>query len=417
MSKRDYLVDDVGVDGFKTDGSEAIFGRNLTFADGRKGDEMHNAYPNSYTGAYNAYLQSKKGSNAVVFARGGTAGAQTRGIFWAGDQTSSFDGFQDAVRAGISAGQSGVPYWAWDLAGFTGTFPSAELYLRSAAMATFAPVMQFHSEKASPSPSEARTPWNVQARSGDTSVVPTFRKFANVRMNLLPYIYTEAKRSADTGVPMMRAMSIDFPNDSTAASQDMQYMFGDQLLVAPITAQGATSKDVYVPAGEWYDVWYNARFTGPATKTYNAGTNTIPVYVRPGAIVPLNLNADYGGWFADVVQRLHTSGYHVTLTADHGNVAVRGIGRVADGILAEERGVRARLYTDLLLRDRTVSTIQGAIAWPGAGLPPTISAAFAPPGSAFTTEGQYLVAHGGIDLRDVMVPCISLRPTGREEHR
>ena len=111
------------------------------------------------------------------------------------------------------------------------------------------------------------------------------------------------------------------------------------------------------------------------------------------------------------------SDYHVTLTADHGNVAVRGIGRVADGILAEERGVRARLYTDLLLRDRTVSTIQGAIAWPGAGLPPTISAALAPPGSAFTTEGQYLVAHGGIDLRDVMVPCISLRPTGREEHR
>lgn len=293
MSKRDYLVDDVGVDGFKTDGSEAIFGRNLTFADGRKGDEMHNGYPNSYTGAYNTYLQTKKGNNAVVFGRAGTAGAQTRGIFWAGDQTSSFDAFQEAVRAGISAGQSGVPYWTWDLAGFTGSFPSAELYLRSAAMATFAPVMQFHSEKANPSSSEARTPWNVQARTGDTSVISTFRKFANVRMNLLPYIYTEAKRSADTGVPMMRAMNIDFPNDTMAASQEMQYMFGDQLLVAPITTQGATSKDVYIPAGEWYDLWYNGRFTGPATKTYNAGTNTIPVYVRPGAIVPLNLNADY----------------------------------------------------------------------------------------------------------------------------
>lgn len=176
MSKRDYLVDDVGVDGFKTDGSEAIFGRNLTFADGRKGDEMHNAYPNSYTGAYNTYLQTKKGSNAVVFGRAGTSGAQTRGIFWAGDQTSSFAAFQDAVRAGISAGQSGVPYWAWDMAGFTGSFPSAELYLRSAAMAAFAPVMQFHSEKSNPNPSDARTPWNVQARSGDTSVVPTFRQ-------------------------------------------------------------------------------------------------------------------------------------------------------------------------------------------------------------------------------------------------
>ena len=122
-----------------------------------------------------------------------------------------------------------------------------------------------------------------------------------------------------------------------------------------------------------------------------------------------------GGWLANLVQRLHTSGYHVTLTADHGNVAVRGIGRVADGILAEERGVRARVYSDPLLRDRTVNAIPGAIAWPGAGLPPTISAALAPPGSAFTTEGQYLVAHGGIDLREVMVPCISLRPADRDE--
>ena len=293
MSKRDYLLDDVGIDGFKTDGSESIFGRNLAFADGRKGDEMHNAYPNSYTGAYNSYLQSKKGNNAVVFGRGGTAGAQTKGIFWAGDQASSFAAFQDAVRAGISAGQSGVPYWSWDMAGFTGTFPSSELYLRSAAMAAFAPVMQFHSEKSNPSPSDTRTPWNVQTRTGDTSVLPTFRKFANVRMNLLPYTYTEAKRSADTGVPMMRHMGIDFPTDATAGTQDMEYMFGDQLLIAPVTIQGATSKAVYVPAGEWYDLWYNGRFTGPATKTYNAGTDTIPVYVRPGAIIPLNLNADY----------------------------------------------------------------------------------------------------------------------------
>jgi len=293
MSKRDYLMDEVGIDGFKTDGSEAIFGRNLTFADGRKGDTMHNAYPNSYTGAYNTYVQTKKGTNGAIFSRAGTAGAQTRGIFWAGDQTSSFDAFQEAVRAGISAGQSGIPYWAWDMAGFTGPFPGAELYLRSAAMATFSPVMQFHSEKANPSPSEARTPWNVQARTGNTSVIPIFRKFANVRMNLLPYLYSEAKRSADTGVPMMRAMSVDFPTDETAGGLDQQYIFGDQLLVAPVTTQGATTKNVYIPAGEWYDLWNGGRFTGPGTKAYGVPLDLIPVYARPGAIIPLNLNADY----------------------------------------------------------------------------------------------------------------------------
>ncbi|GAA4079558.1 TIM-barrel domain-containing protein [Nonomuraea soli] len=291
MSKRDYLFD-IGVDGFKTDGSEAIFGRNVTFADGRKGDEMHNAYPNSYTSAYNTYVKGKNAQN-TIFSRAGTSGAQQYSIFWAGDQNSSFSAFQEAVRAQLSAGQSGVPYTAWDLAGFTGTFPSAELFLRSTSQATFSPIMQYHSEKANPAVSEARTPWNVQARTGDTTVIPTFRKFANVRMNLIPYLYTEAKAGSATGVPMMRAMSFAFPGDSTAAPLDQQYMFGSQLLVAPITTQGATTKNVYVPAGEWYDLWNGGRVTGPVTKSYYAGLDSIPVYARPGAIIPLNLNADY----------------------------------------------------------------------------------------------------------------------------
>lgn len=293
MSKRAYLFDDVGIDGFKTDGSEAIFGRNLTFADGRKGDEMHNAYPNEYTRAYSNYVQTKQGGQGALFSRAGTSGAQANSIFWAGDQASTFAAFQQAVRAGISAGQSGVPFWAWDLAGFTGSFPSSELYLRSAAQATFSPIMQYHSEKANPSPSEARTPWNVQARTGDTSVIPTFRKFANVRMNLIPYLYTEAKNAADTGLPMMQAMGIAYSADTTAAAQDQQYMFGRQLLVAPVTTQGATSTDVYLPTGEWYDFWNGGRAVGPGTKTYFASTDTIPVYARAGAIIPLNLNANY----------------------------------------------------------------------------------------------------------------------------
>lgn len=293
MSKRAYLLDEIGVDGFKTDGSEAVDGRNVTAADGRKGDELHNAYPNEYTGAYNDFVQNKTQGKGAIFSRAGTSGAQGNSIFWAGDQASTFNAFQEAVRAGISAGQSGVPFWSWDMAGFTGTFPSSELYLRSAAQATFSPVMQYHSEKANPAQSEARTPWNVQARTGDTSVIPAFRKFANTRMNLLPYLYTEAKNASTTGLPMMQAMSIAYPNDPTAAALDQQYMFGRQLLVAPITAAGSTSKDVHLPAGEWYDFWNGGRASGPGIKVYNAGTDTIPVYARAGAIVPLNLNADY----------------------------------------------------------------------------------------------------------------------------
>lgn len=293
MSKRSYLFDDIGIDGLKTDGSEAVFGRNVTSGSGRKGDELHNAYPNEYTRAYKDFVQTKTAGQGALFSRAGTSGAQANSIFWAGDQASTFGAFQEAVRAGISAGQSGVPFWSWDLAGFTGSFPSSELYLRSAAQATFSPIMQYHSEKSNPGVSEARTPWNVQARTGDSTVVPKFKKFANTRMNLIPYLYTEAKNASTTGLPIMQAMSIAYGNDSTAAAQDQQYMFGRQLLVAPITTQGATSKSVYLPAGEWYDFWNGGRAQGAGTKVYNAGTETIPVFAKAGAIVPLNLNADY----------------------------------------------------------------------------------------------------------------------------
>jgi alpha-glucosidase (family GH31 glycosyl hydrolase) len=304
MDKRRYLVEELGVDGFKTDGSEALFGRDLIVSDGRRGDEMHNAYPNEYTSAYNDFVQETTGADGTIFSRAGTSGGQSESIFWAGDQASTFGAFQEAVRAGQSAGQSGVPFWAWDLGGFTGSFPSAELYLRSTAQAVFSPIMQYHSEKADPSPSEERTPWNVQARTGNTTVVPTFARYANVRMNLVPYLYTEADDSATTGVPMMRAMSLAFPDDPDAAQYDQQYMFGSQLLVAPITNQGQTVKDVYLPAGEWYDFWNGGRASGEGVKMYDAGPDGIPVYARAGAVIPLNLNDAYevGGTIGNDVE-------------------------------------------------------------------------------------------------------------------
>ncbi|RJL32600.1 TIM-barrel domain-containing protein [Bailinhaonella thermotolerans] len=294
MGKRAYLLDEVGIDGFKTDGGEAVFGRGLEFADGRRGDVMHNSYPNAYTRVYGEHARARGG---VVLSRAGTAGAQAHSVFWAGDQDSGFGAFREAVRAGLSAGMSGVPFWTWDLAGFTGGFPSAELYLRAAAQAVFSPIMQYHSEKADPGASEARTPWNVAARTGDDSVLPVFRRFANVRMNLVPYLYSEAARSARTGMPMMRAMSLAFPGDDAfpgdgaGAGRDQQYLLGENLLVAPVTTAGATVRELRVPAGEWTDLWNGGRFTGPGTKAYGADLATIPVYARPGAILPLNLDA------------------------------------------------------------------------------------------------------------------------------
>lgn len=160
-------------------------------------------------------------------------------------------------------------------------------------MAAFSPIMQFHSEKANPYPSEERSPWNVQARTGDTSVISTFAKFANVRMNLLPYIYSEAKKTSTTGIPLMRAMVIEYPNDANTYGLTAQYMFGDNLLVAPIVNEGETNKSIYLPSGEWIDFWWGAQRPGGRTITYGASVNDIPVFVKAGAIIPMNLNSQY----------------------------------------------------------------------------------------------------------------------------
>jgi hypothetical protein len=115
------------------------------------------------------------------------------------------------------------------------------------------------------------------------------------------------------------------------------------------------------------------------------------------------------GWLAQVIEVLHQADFSVTLTADHGNVAVRGIGRVDDGVLAEEAGHRVRIYRDPLLRDRILAHTPSAIAWSGSGLPSDLSVVLAPSGSAFTTAGSFLIAHGGLDLREVLVPWVILR--------
>ncbi|MEW6232059.1 MAG: TIM-barrel domain-containing protein [Chloroflexota bacterium] len=301
-SKRDYLfnMNGVGIDGFKTDGGEYIYGRNLTFANGKKGDEMRNAYPGTYMGAYYNFVQTKTGNNGILLSRAGSAGAQAYPATWSGDEQSTFSAFQDSIRAGLSASMSGVPFWGWDLAGFSGDIPTKELYLRGAAMSAFVPVMEFHSETSGdPNPSQARSPWNMEARLADSQARTGFAKFANIHMNLLPYAYSEAKQTSLTGVPMMRSMFLEYPNDTTAVNQTYQYMYGSQLLVAPVETQGATTKSVYLPRGEWIDLWNGGQHSGPTTVNYGVSDlETIPVFVKAGAILPLNLDNNYalGGY-------------------------------------------------------------------------------------------------------------------------
>lgn len=280
FSKRAYLLDEVGIDGFKTDGGEHMWGADTRFANGRRGDEVWNEYPRLYTEAYYDFATSRR--QAITFSRAGFTGSQRSPLHWAGDENSTWEAYRHSIFAGLSAAVSGISFWGWDFGGFSGEIPSAELYLRAAAMATFCPVMQYHSEyNAHRRPSNDRTPWNIQQRTGDQRVIPIFRHFAELRHLLLPYILEEARHSAASGEPMMRALKLWHPQ-----AGDYEYFFGRDLLVSPVVQPGAAHWAVYLPQGTWYDLWDRQPFSGGRQVEVPAPLDRIPVFVREGADIP-----------------------------------------------------------------------------------------------------------------------------------
>ncbi len=290
LSKRQYLLDEIGVDGFKTDGGEHLWGRDLKFADGRTNAELWNEYPKLYQDHFYNFIQRMRDGNGVCFSRAGYIGSQTSPIHWAGDQDSTWDSFRAVLMAGQNLGICGVPFWGWDIGGFSGPIPSAELYLRSTAAAAFAPVMQYHSApNDNPSVSIDRTPWNIQEQSGDERVIPIFRKFANLRMNLLPYLYSEAVHSSRTGQPIFGCPYVRFM-DQQCLEYPYQFLCGQHLLVAPVTEPGVTAWHIYLPEGEWVDFWTGDLYHGGQVIKMDVGLDQIPVFVREGAILPFHLN-------------------------------------------------------------------------------------------------------------------------------
>lgn len=293
MGKRAYLLTDIGIDGFKTDGGEHIWGRDLVFADGRGSDEVWNEYPNQYAGTYFQFARQHK-PDAITFSRAGYTGTQAFPGHWAGDENSTWEAFRHSILAGLSAGISGIAFWGWDFAGFSGEIPTAELYLRTAAMATFCPIMQYHSEyNHHRKPCNDRTPWNIAERTQSPKVLSMFRYFAHIRMNLLPYILNAARQSASTGVPMMRAQFLAYPQNDESSACPYQYLFGDSLLVAPIVEPGLSEIEVYLPQGEWVSFWDESLFTGNTTHTISTSLAQIPVFVKANSVIPMNLDKTF----------------------------------------------------------------------------------------------------------------------------
>jgi len=290
--KRAHLLEWYGVDGFKTDGGEHLWGVDVAAFDGATGDAAANRFPTQYLAAYHRFLEAHGTGDKLIFSRAGFTGSQILPTHWAGDEDSTWEAYRASLTAGLSAGLCGVAFWGWDIAGFSGPLPTSELYQRATAMATFCPIMQYHAEhNGHRRPLADRTPWNVAEQTGDPDALETYRRFAQLRMNLVPYLYGLGDEAAETGLPLMRAMALAFPEDPTARGLDDQYMLGDALLVAPILEPGTSERRVYLPAGEWFDLWTGAAIAA-GWQTVPAALDTIPVFVRGGAVVPLWMPAD-----------------------------------------------------------------------------------------------------------------------------
>ncbi|MCL5964738.1 MAG: hypothetical protein M1369_02990 [Deinococcus sp.] len=296
FAKRRYLFD-LGIDGFKTDGGEHLWGRDLRAYDGRRGLALFNAYPNLYVGAYHEFVQEATKGDGLTFSRSGYTGAQKYPAHWAGDENSTWAAFKASILAGLSAGLSGISIWGWDIGGFSGEVPTVELYLRSTAMACFCPVMQYHSELHWAADNRDRTPWNIAERHQDKKALEVYRHYAKLRMRLQDYIHWEAQALGAVGLPLMRYPALAFPEAHGFLKEDpFAYLFGRDLLVAPVVEKSVVTRQVRLPPGDWVYLWSGAMFQGLQILTVPAPLERVPVFVAAGSPQLKTLLEAAQGW-------------------------------------------------------------------------------------------------------------------------
>lgn len=285
FNKRQYLLD-IGVDGFKTDGGEFIHHPDAQFHNGTTGKEGVNRYSRDYTESYRDFV----GSNGVIFSRAGFSGQHTVPCHWGGDQQSQNSELASVLKAGLSAAASGMIFWGFDLAGFAGPLPSLDLYRRATQMACFCPIMQWHSEPdggqfrermPGAEGNNERSPWNMEESYAAPGFMDEMRYWHNLHQQLRPYLWKTAQDCVRDSKPFMRPLVYEWPNDRNAVSCQNEYLLGDDLLVAPLLEENATSREVYLPAGVWFDFFDGTEYTG--NQTITAGKNgKPPVFTRNG---------------------------------------------------------------------------------------------------------------------------------------
>lgn len=265
---------DMGVDCFKTDFGERI-PVDAVYYDGSDSNKMHNYYAYLYNEiVYNLLVEVKGKENAVLFARSAAVGSQKFPVHWGGDSTSDYLSMAESLRAGLSFGLGGFGYWSHDISGFeSGADP--DLYKRWTQFGLLSSHSRYHGS------GEYKVPWLY----GEEAVNVT-RFFTKLKMRLMPYLQAQSVKTAQTGVPMMRPMFLEFNEDKTTHELDQQYMLGENLLVAPIFNKEGKAA-FYVPAteGYWIDLLTNKSYIPGKWYAEEYDYFHLPLLVRPNSII------------------------------------------------------------------------------------------------------------------------------------
>lgn len=234
-------------------------------------------FHNLYTLVYNSTVfQASK--EDIVWARSGTAGSQRFPLHWGGDSQCTFEALAGTLRGALSVGMSGIPFFSHDIGGFIGA-PDDELYVRWAQLGLFSS----HSRCHGAGDHTHREPWYYS-----NEALEIFRFYDKLRYSLMPYIYEQAKRCTKTGLPMMRALYLEYPEDRNVRYLDDEYLFGDDLLIAPVLKplRKSRTRSVYLPKGTWFDYFTKEKIVSPGMYIEREiDLKTMPIYVKEGAVL------------------------------------------------------------------------------------------------------------------------------------
>jgi alpha-D-xyloside xylohydrolase len=272
QSKLEELLD-MGVDCFKTDFGERIPVRDIVYNDESDPLKMHNYYTFLFNRTVFELLERKKGvGKATVFARSATAGSQQFPVHWGGDSTASYPSMAETLRGGLSLSLCGFGFWSHDIGGFERT-ASADLYKRWCAFGMLSSHSRLHGSDS------YRVPW---AFDEEASVV--LRKFVKLKCKLMPYLYSQAVKAHTEGIPMLRPMFMEFPEDRACETLDMQYMLGDSLLIAPVMKENG-KVNYYLPAGRWTNYLTGEVINGERFSKEVHDYMSLPLMVRPNSVI------------------------------------------------------------------------------------------------------------------------------------